>query len=158
VNFMAAKENIRSAMEARLNGRRRAMHANGCGAASGFTLIELMIVIFIILILLGMAAGRYEMSIKRAREATLKQDLLVMREAIDNYTLDKQAAPQSLDDLQQSGYLREVPVDPMTQQKDWVPQFDNVVMSPDQVTTGMVDVHSNSQLSSPFGLGAYATW
>jgi len=126
--------------------------------AAGFTLIELMIVIFIILILLGLAAGRYDMSVQRSREATLKHDLQVMREAIDQYTLDKQAAPQSLDDLQQAGYLREVPTDPMTGQKDWDTQFDNVVMSPDQVTTGMVDVHSHSQRSSPFGGGAYNTW
>jgi len=125
---------------------------------TGFTMIELMIVIAIIFILLGLAAGRYDMTIQRAREATLKHDLQVMREAIDNYTLDKQAAPQSLDDLQQAGYLREVPTDPMTGQKNWDAQFDNVVMSPDQVTTGMVDVHSNSQKSSPFGGGAYNTW
>jgi general secretion pathway protein G len=125
---------------------------------AGFTMIELMIVIAIIFILLGLAAGRYDMTIQRAREATLKHDLQVMREAIDNFTLDKQAAPQSLDDLQQAGYLREVPTDPMTGQKNWDAQFDNVVMSPDQVTTGMVDVHSHSEKSSPFGGGAYNTW
>src|SRR5580658_5148293 len=102
-------------------------------ASNGFTLIELMIVIFIILILLGMAAQRYDKTVMRSREAVLHHDLQVMREAIDNFTLDKQAAPQSLDDLQSAGYLREVPVDPMTQQKDWVPVFDNVVLSPDQV-------------------------
>lgn len=124
----------------------------------GFTMIELMIVIAIIFILLGLAAGRYDMTIQRSREATLKHDLQVMREAIDNYTLDKESAPQSVDDLQQAGYLREVPLDPMTNQKDWVAQFDNVVMSPDQVTTGMVDVHSNSQRTSPFDHTAYNTW
>src|SRR5438309_12041624 len=86
---------------------------------AGFTLIELMIVITIILILIGMAAQRYDKSVQRAREATLKQDLWVMRQAIDNYTLDKQAAPQSLDDLVQAGYLRKVPVDQITGAKDW---------------------------------------
>jgi len=126
--------------------------------SAGFTMIEMMIVVAIIFILLGIAAGRYEMTIQRSREATLKHDLQVMREAIDNYTLDKEAAPQSVDDLQQAGYLREVPTDPMTNQKDWVAQFDNVVMSPDQVTTGMVDVHSNSQRTSPFDHTAYNTW
>ena len=125
---------------------------------NGFTLIELMIVITIILILIGMAAQSYEKSIQRSREAVLKHDLQVMRQAIDQYTLDKQAAPQSVDDLQQAGYLGSVPVDPMTRAKDWVPQFDNVVMSPDQVTTGMVDVHSNSDRSSPFEGTAYNTW
>jgi general secretion pathway protein G len=126
--------------------------------SSGFTLIELMIVIAIIFILLGLAAGRYDMTIARSREAVLKHDLLVMREAIDNFTLDKQAAPQSLDDLQQAGYLREVPTDPMTQAKDWDPVFDNIVLSPDQVTTGMMDVHSHSSLTSRFDGTAYNTW
>src|SRR5580698_523374 len=127
-------------------------------ASGGFTLIELMIVIAIIFILLGLAAGRYDMTIARSREAVLKHDLLIMREAIDNFTLDKQAAPQSLDDLQQAGYLREVPTDPMTQAKDWAPAFDNIVLSPDQVTTGMVDVHSHSSLTSRFDGTAYNTW
>lgn len=124
----------------------------------GFTLIELMIVIAIIFILLGLAAGRYDQSVLRSREAVLKHDLQVMREAIDNFTLDKQAAPQSLEDLHTAGYLREVPLDPMTQAADWVPQFDNVVLSPDQVTTGMTDVHSNSGRTSPFDGTAYSSW
>jgi general secretion pathway protein G len=127
-------------------------------SSDGFTLIELMIVIAIVFILLGLAAGRYDMTIKRSREAVMKHDLLIIREAIDNFTLDKQAAPQSLDDLQQAGYLREVPLDPMTQAKDWDPVFDNIVMTPDQVTTGMVDVHSHSALTSPFDGTAYNTW
>lgn len=125
----------------------------------GFTLIELMIVITIILILLGLAAGRYDKSVQRAREATLKQDLAVMRAAIDNFTLDKQAAPQSLEDLHQAGYLREVPTDPITQQKDWVPQFDDVALSPDQSAgVGIVDVHSNSNQSSKIDGTPYSSW
>jgi general secretion pathway protein G len=124
----------------------------------GFTLIELMIVITIIFILIGMAAGRYDRSVIRAREATLKQDLQVMRQAIDNYTLDKQAAPQSIEALQEAGYLRVVPTDPMTQAKDWQPQFDEVVLSPDQTGTGMVDVHSNSDRTSPFDQTPYKEW
>ena len=125
---------------------------------SGFTLIELMIVITIILILIGMAAGRYEKSVLRAREATLKQDLQAMRQSIDNFTLDKQAAPQSLDDLAQAGYLRKVPVDPMTGAADWVAQYDSVVLSPEQSSTGMVDVHSNSPRVSPFENTPYNEW
>src|SRR5580704_2349135 len=152
-------------MNGEILGMRRRMERKGVlvgrggrRASGGFTLIELMIVIAIIFILLGLAAGRYDMTIQRSREAVLKHDLLVLREAIDNFTLDKQAAPQSLDDLQQAGYLREVPVDPLTQAKDWDPVFDNIVLSPDQVTTGMVDVHSHSSLTSRFDGTAYNTW
>jgi general secretion pathway protein G len=124
----------------------------------GFTLIELMIVITIILILLGLAAQKYDKTIQRSRETVLKHDLQILREAIDNYTLDKEAPPQSMEDIHQAGYLREVPIDPMTQAADWVPQFDNVVLSPDQTTTGITDVHSNSAKISPFEGTAYNTW
>jgi len=125
---------------------------------SGFTLIELMIVITIIFILLGMAAGRYDKSVLRAREATLHQDLSVLRQAIDNYTLDKEAAPQSLEDLHQAGYLRDIPIDPMTQARDWQTKFGDTVLSPDQVSVGIEDVHSNSPAISPFEGTAYNTW
>lgn len=126
-------------------------------SALGFTLIELMIVMTIMLILIGIAAIHYDKVIQHANEAVLKTDLRTIRDAIDNYTLDKQAAPQSVDDLQQAGYLRSVPTDPMTHAKDWVPQFDSVVLSPDQTTTGMVDVHSNSSKVALDGT-AYNEW
>ena len=125
---------------------------------AGFTLIELMIVITIILILIGMAAQNYGRTVQHARETTMKHDLQVMRQAIDNYTLDKQAAPQSLEDLVQAGYLRKVPVDPITGAADWVPQFDSVVLSADQSSTGMIDVHSNSDRVSPFENTPYNEW
>jgi general secretion pathway protein G len=145
------KLKIRQKMKARAcaMGRRRSF---------GFTLIELMIVITIIFILIGIAAGRYDRSVIRAREATLKQDLQVMRQAIDNYTLDKQSAPQSIEALQEAGYLRVVPTDPMTGAKDWQPQFDEVVLSPDQTGTGMIDVHSGSDRTSPFDGTPYKDW
>lgn len=125
----------------------------------GFTLIELMIVITIIFILLGLAAMRYDRSVQRAREAALKTDLTVMRQAIDNYTLDKEAAPQSLEDLtnSQAPYLREVPTDPMTRAKDWHVDFGDLVLSPDQSNNGIVDVHSNSDQSALDGT-PYNTW
>ena len=126
--------------------------------AGGFTLIELMIVITIILILIGMAVGRYDRSVQKANEAVLRHDLQTIRTSIDNYTLDKQAAPQSLEDLVQAGYLRSVPTDPMTRAKDWVPQYDSVVLSPEQTSTGMVDVHSNSPRVSPFESTPYNEW
>ena len=127
--------------------------------AGGFTLIELMIVITIISILLGMAAMRYDRSVQHAREAALKTDLKVMREAIDNYTLDKEAAPQSLEDLtsSQTPYLREIPVDPITRAKDWHADFGDLVLSPDQTNNGVVDVHSNSDQSGSDGT-PYNTW
>src|SRR6266849_4440862 len=125
---------------------------------TGFSLIELMIVITIILTLIGMAAQRYEKSVQRANEAVLKHNLQTIRTSIDNYTLDKQAAPQSIEDLVQAGYLRSVPTDPITRAKDWVPQYDTVVLSPDQSSTGMVDVHSNSTKVSPFGNTPYNEW
>jgi general secretion pathway protein G len=125
---------------------------------AGFTLIELMIVMTIIVILIGMAAVSYEKSVQHAREAVLKNNLQTIRTSIDNYTLDKQAAPQSIDDLVQAGYLRSVPMDPMTRAKDWVPQYDSVVLSPEQTSTGMVDVHSNSGRVSPFDQTPYNEW
>jgi general secretion pathway protein G len=126
--------------------------------STGFTLIELMIVIAIIFILLGLAAGQYRLSVVRAREAALMDDLHVMREAIDNFTVDKQAAPQSVEDLRAAGYLRDVPIDPMTNTADWQPKFEDVVLSPDQSGTGMTDVHSNSDKVSPFTQTAYNSW
>src|SRR6202158_1572464 len=99
---------------------------------AGFTMIELMIVITIILILIGMAAQNYGKTVQHARETTLHHNLQVMRQAIDNYTLDKQAAPQSLEDLVQAGYLRKVPMDPITAAADWGPPFDSVGLSPEQ--------------------------
>ncbi len=124
----------------------------------GFTLLELMIVITILLILMTLAAGRYEQSVRHAKEAALHQDLRVLREAIDQYTLDKQAAPQSLDDLVSAEYLRSVPVDPVTRAKDWNVTIEDVVLSPEQTTTGITDVHSSSPLVSPFENTPYNTW
>jgi general secretion pathway protein G len=124
----------------------------------GFTLMEIMVVIFIITILLAIAAGRYEKSVVRAREAVLKTDLATMRNAIQQYTLDKAAGPQSLDDLVASGYLREVPTDPMTRARDWHTDFDNVLLSADQTAPGITDVHSTSDSVSPFENTPYSSW
>lgn len=124
---------------------------------AGFTLIELMIVISIILILIGMAAGMYQKSIQHAREATLKQDLQTMRVAIDNFTLDKQQAPQSLDELVDGHYLRDIPVDPITRTKDWVPHYGDTVLSPEQSGTGIDDVHAGSEQIGSDGT-PYNTW
>ncbi|HEV3253768.1 MAG TPA: prepilin-type N-terminal cleavage/methylation domain-containing protein, partial [Candidatus Acidoferrales bacterium] len=112
----------------------------------GFTMLELMVVITIILILITLGAGRYERSVLLAKEAALKQDLQVMRNAVDQYTLDKQQGPQSLDDLVSAGYLREIPLDPVTRSKDWRTETSDTLLSPEQTTGGIVDVHSASDL------------
>jgi general secretion pathway protein G len=125
--------------------------------SSGFTLIELLIVISIILILVGIAAGNYRRTVIRAHETVLKEDLMEMRKAIDNYTLDKQAAPQSLDDLVPD-YLRAIPKDPITQAADWVPAVESVVLTPDQPGSGITNVHSASDKVSPIEGTVYNTW
>jgi len=129
----------------------------GFGAA-GFSLLEMMIVITIILILAGIAAARYERSVLRAKEATLKQDLFVMRNAIQQYTLDKEAGPASLDDLVAGKYLSGIPTDPITRSKDWHVDFDQVLLDPLQTTPGLTDVHSSSDQVSPFENTPYNTW
>jgi len=126
--------------------------------ARGFTMLELMVVITIILILLAIAAGRYEMSIISAKEAVLREDLFVMRQAIQQYTIDKLQGPQSLDDLVSAGYLREIPMDPFTRQRDWQTVMDDVLLSPDQTAPGITDVKSNSSKTSPFSNEAYSSW
>jgi general secretion pathway protein G len=125
---------------------------------AGFTLIELMIVMTIIFILLGIAAVRYDRTVLRAHEAVLHQDLQALRQSIDNYTLDKEAAPQSLEDLQNAGYIHFVPTDPITHAKDWRLEFKDVVLSPDQNSAGVTDVHSSSDQISPFEGTPYSSW
>lgn len=126
--------------------------------AAGFTMLELMVVVAIIVILLGLAAGNYRQSIVRAREASLRQSLVVLRTAIDQYTLDKQQGPQSLEELVSAGYLRAVPTDPMTNRKDWRVVFGDLSLSPEQTLPGITDVHSASEKISPFEGTPYSSW
>jgi general secretion pathway protein G len=124
----------------------------------GFTLIELMIVISLILILVSVAVPNYRASIVHARESVLRQNLFTLRSVISQYTLDKQKAPQSLDDLSQAGYLKQIPNDPITTKPDWtVEQEDSTLMSVDQQESGIDDVHSASEALSSDGT-AYNTW
>jgi general secretion pathway protein G len=134
-----------------------------CGRAArrrecAFTLLEVIMVLTIIIILATLAAGSYQRSLVRAREAALHQDLSEMRKAIDNYTMDKEAAPTSLDDLISAQYLHEIPVDPMTGQRQWNTNDCDTVMSPDQTATGICEVHSMSDDVSPFENSAYSSW
>ncbi len=124
----------------------------------GFTLIELMVVISIIVILLSLAIPNYTSSILHAKETALRDDLYTLRSLIDQYTLDKQKAPTTLQDLVDAGYLKELPKDPFTNARDsWVPVTDESIMSPDQTDPGIIDVHSGSEQASSDGT-AYNTW
>ena len=124
----------------------------------GFTLIELMIVMAIIIVLATMASVHYRNAVLRSREAVLKTDLKVMNDAINYYTRDKEAAPQSLDDLVSGQYLSAIPEDPMTNTKDWVPVNCDTLLDPDQTITGICSVHSASDAVSPFENTPYSSW
>ena len=124
----------------------------------GFTLIELLIVMSIVTILLSLAIPVYQRSIMRAKEAVLHNNLFTIRQVIDEYTYDKQKAPQSLQDLVQEGYLREVPMDPMTDSNTtWRIVMEDAMQSVDQTEPGIFDVHSGSDKNALDGT-AYADW
>jgi general secretion pathway protein G len=126
--------------------------------ARGFTLVELMVVMLIIAILAGIAIPAYVASIRAAREAVLREDLHVLRDAIDSYTNDKDKAPQSLDDLVSAGYLKTIPSDPMTHSTTtWNPTIDDTMQNLDQTDPGMTDVHSGSDEAGSDGQ-PYSTW
>ena len=88
-------------------------------------------------------------SLLHTQETVLRQDLFVMREAIDQFTMDENAAPQTLDDLRRAGYLKEIPRDPFTHSADWATETCDTLMSPDQTTTGICDVHSDRARKLP---------
>src|SRR5271154_2995483 len=121
------------------------------GGSSGFTLLEMMIVIIIMGILLSIALPIYKESIVRSREAVLRNDLFELRKLLSQYTLDKQKAPQSLDDLVQAGYIKQIPKDPMTGEANWEPQQEDVLLTVDQQDPGIDDVHSASTAASSDG-------
>jgi general secretion pathway protein G len=124
----------------------------------GFTLLELLIVMTIITLLAAIAVPSYTNSVRHAKEAALKADLYEMRRAIDSYTVDKQKAPQSLDDLVQAGYLKKLPIDPFTSRSDtWVPAQSDTLSSVDQTDPGIDDVHSGAQMVGSDGT-SYNTW
>ncbi len=124
----------------------------------GFTLIELLIVMSIITILVSLAIPIYQKSILRSRETVLHNNLFTIRQVIDEYTYDKQKAPQALQDLVQEGYLREVPKDPMTDSNTtWRLVMEDAVQSVDQTESGIFDVHSGSDKTSLEGT-PYADW
>jgi general secretion pathway protein G len=126
----------------------------------GFSLLELMIVLVLILVIASMATPMYDRAVHRAREAALRDDLFTMRQMIDQFTLDKQRPPQSLEELVEAGYMRGgVPEDPMTRSRDtWRVDFEDVVVGSNQAIPGIVDVHSGSDDIASDGMTPYSSW
>ena len=124
----------------------------------GFTFVELMVVITIIVILISMAIPIYQKSIIRAKESVLANNLFTLRTVIDNYTYDKEKAPQALQDLVSEGYLKDVPIDPMTgDNSSWKIVMEDASQALNQAEPGIFDVHSGSDKTGLDGV-AYAEW
>jgi general secretion pathway protein G len=124
----------------------------------GFTFVELMVVITIVVILITMAIPIYNNTIRRSKETVLKQNLFTLRTVIDNYTFDKQKAPQSLQDLVSENYLREVPYDPMTgSNTTWRTIMEDAMQSVSQSEPGIFDIKSGSDKMGLDGT-PYADW
>jgi general secretion pathway protein G len=142
-------------MNRRATGRKR----NVSGRNRGFTLIEMMVVISIILILLGVAIPLYSHSITQAKEQRLRKNLETMNQMIFQYTQDKQKAPQSLNDLVAAKYLKEIPEDITDSPDTWETESgDDVIMSLDQTDTGgIIGVHSGSNQMASDGT-VYSSW
>jgi general secretion pathway protein G len=127
-------------------------------AERAFTLIELMVVMAIIVVLATLASVHYRNAVLRSREAVLKSDLRVLNNAVQDYTRDKEATPQSLDDLVTGQYLGAIPTDPITNAKDWVTVNCDTLLDPDQSGIGICSVHSASDAVSPFENTPYSSW
>jgi general secretion pathway protein G len=125
----------------------------------GFTLIEIMIVMTIISILVSVAVPMYQKAILRAKESLLRNNLFTLRTVIDEYTYDKQKAPASLQDLVSEGYLREVPIDPITgSNATWKVIMEDATSTVNQAEPGIWDVRSGSDQTSPLDGTAYSDW
>jgi general secretion pathway protein G len=125
---------------------------------SGFTMIELMIVMTVITILVSVAVPFYQKSIIRSKESVLRNNLFTLRTVIDEFTMDKGKAPQTLQDLVSEGYLRSVPVDPLTgSDQDWKVVMEDAMTSVSQSEPGIFDVRSGSDKTSLEGT-PYSEW
>jgi general secretion pathway protein G len=124
----------------------------------GFTLIELMVVMAIISVLLAIALPIYQKSLTRAKESVLRNNLFTLRQMIDEYTIDKQQAPESLQDLVTDGYIRQIPQDPMTNSdQTWKITMEDTPVAGSTASPGIFDVHSGSDKNSLEGT-PYAEW
>jgi general secretion pathway protein G len=124
----------------------------------GFTLIELMVVMAIISVLLAIALPIYQKSVVRAKESVLRNNLFTLRSMIDEYSVDKQQAPQSLSDLVSGGYLRQVPQDPMTgSDQTWKLIMEDAPIGGSTSTPGIFDIRSGSDKNSLEGT-PYSDW
>ena len=144
LNNLARRTTCTNPVMRTLTRRRRLLNARG------FTLLEMMIVISEI-------SPNYNRTVIQSRESVLRSNLSTLRSVISQYTLDKQKAPQSLDDLVQAGYLRQIPVDPMTKETNWEVVQEDVMMAVDQTEPGITDVKSASSGTASDGT-AYNTW
>ena len=127
-------------------------------SARGFTMIELMIVMAIVVILISIAVPLYQKALLRAKESVLKNNLFTMRTVIDEYTYDKQKAPQTLQDLVSEGYLKEVPIDPIVgNNQSWRVIMEQAMQSVSQTEPGIFDVKSGSDAKSLEGT-PYSEW
>ena len=124
----------------------------------GYTLIELIIVMAIISILVAVAVPFYTKSIQRTKESLLRQNLFTLRTVIDEYTFDKKAAPQRLEELVDEGYLRAIPIDPITgSERTWRIRMEDAITAVDQTQPGIYQVNSGSDLRSMEGT-LYSEW
>ena len=133
------------------------MKSRAAGRKRGFTLIEMMVVISIMLILLSVAMPIYSHSLTRKREETLRQNLETLNKVIVQYTLDKQKAPTSLDDLVQAKYIKAIPDDITGSSNTWQVDEDETIMSLEQTEPGITGVHSGSNQTASDGT-AYSSW
>lgn len=139
--------------ECHVRGRRATRRRDG-----GFSMIELLVVMTVIIVLASMGMVQYRNSVVRAREAVLKEDLFRMRDAIDQFYADKTKYPASLDELVSEGYLREIPVDPITGSKDtWQPVNAEANVNDTSAETGIYDVKSGSDQTALDGT-QYRDW